>query len=74
MRKGERAPAFSFNTFFWRSEYQTHQRPAYFTSVRLYSARNHSMEIPYNPEGPLVSRTPGRPLRSFLSAILNMEM
>ncbi len=39
------------NSFFWSSEYLSHQRPAYFTSVRMFSSRNHSVEVPYNEEG-----------------------
>jgi chondroitin AC lyase len=38
-------------TFFWRTEHFTQQRPDYFTSVRMYSDRNHNMEVPYNGEG-----------------------
>lgn len=38
------------NRFFWHSEYQSHQRPDYFTSVRMYSERNHNMEYPHNME------------------------
>ncbi len=37
--------------FFWHSEYFSHQRPAYFSSVRMYSKRNCNMEVPYNGEG-----------------------
>ncbi|MFW5871191.1 MAG: polysaccharide lyase family 8 super-sandwich domain-containing protein [Verrucomicrobiota bacterium] len=51
VRKGEKEPNYRFNKYFWRSTYHTHQRPAYFTSVRLYSKRNRSMERPYNDEG-----------------------
>lgn len=29
----------------------TCQRPHYFASVRMYSTRNHSVEVPYNEEG-----------------------
>lgn len=39
------------NTFFYSSEYLSHQRSRYFTSVRMYSDRNHSVEVPYNGEG-----------------------
>ncbi len=51
IRKGEQAPQTLHNKFFWHSEYLSHQRPAYFTSVRMFSSRNHSMEEPYNGEG-----------------------
>ena len=51
IRKGEREPDLRSNKFFWHTEYFSHQRPHYFTSVRMYSTRNHSMEVPYNSEG-----------------------
>jgi chondroitin AC lyase len=51
IRKGNQKPDLSANRFFWNSEYFSHQRPGYFTSVRMYSSRNHSMEVPYNGEG-----------------------
>ncbi|MFH0759196.1 MAG: polysaccharide lyase family 8 super-sandwich domain-containing protein [Bacteroidota bacterium] len=41
----------SHSTFYWQSEHYTHQRPQYFTSVRMYSTRNANMEEPYNSEG-----------------------
>jgi len=41
----------SGSRFYWDSEYYSHQRPGYFTSVRMYSSRNHNMEMPYNSEG-----------------------
>jgi len=50
-RKGEASPALSYGKFFWQTEYYTHQRPGYFTSVRMYSTRNRNMEQPYNSEG-----------------------
>lgn len=40
-----------YSKFFWLSEYSSHQRPAYFSSVRMYSKRNCNMEVPYNGEG-----------------------
>lgn len=49
-RKGEQQPDFRSNRFFWFSEYASHQRPDYFTSVRMYSERNHNMESPHNQE------------------------
>ncbi len=51
VREGRQEPRFSFNKYFWSSEYFTHQRPHYFASVRMYSTRNHSVEVPYNEEG-----------------------
>lgn len=51
VRMGKREPAYRFNRFFWRSEILTHQRPGWFASVRMYSSRNHSVEMPYNAEG-----------------------
>ncbi len=51
VRRGDQEPAFTFNKFFWSSEYLSHQRPEYFASVRMYSSRNHSVEVPYNEEG-----------------------
>lgn len=51
IRKGEVKPKFSFDKFFWQTEYYVHQRPKYFTSVRMHSTRNHNMEVPYNSEG-----------------------
>lgn len=44
-------PTVSHATFFWHSEHFTYQRPDFFTSVRMYSTRNHNMEQPYNMEG-----------------------
>ncbi|PHN04494.1 polysaccharide lyase family 8 super-sandwich domain-containing protein [Flavilitoribacter nigricans] len=51
VRKGATSPARAANRFFWHSEYFSHQRPDFFTSARMYSRRNHSMEEPYNSEG-----------------------
>ncbi len=50
-RNGEELKTPSFGAFFWDSEYYTHQRPGYFTSVRMFSSRNRNMEEPYNGEG-----------------------
>ncbi|HKK10410.1 MAG TPA: polysaccharide lyase family 8 super-sandwich domain-containing protein, partial [Bacteroidales bacterium] len=44
-------PTTSHATFFWHSEHFSYQRPGWFTSVRMYSQRNHNMEWPYNSEG-----------------------
>jgi len=51
IRKGEIKPDLSWNRFYWDSEYLSHQRPGYFTSVRMFSSRNNNMEMPYNSEG-----------------------
>jgi chondroitin AC lyase len=50
IRKGELEPNLRSNRFFWHSEYQSHQRPDYFASVRMFSERNHNMEYPHNME------------------------
>ncbi len=50
-RQGKELKAPSYSVFFWDSEYYTHQRPGYFTSVRMFSNRNANMEYPYNGEG-----------------------
>lgn len=41
----------SHATFYWNTEHFAFQRPGWFTSVRMYSTRNYSMEVPYNSEG-----------------------
>jgi chondroitin AC lyase len=51
IRKGEVKANFSFDKFFWQTEHYVHQRPGYFTSVRMHSTRNQNMEVPYNSEG-----------------------
>ena len=51
IRKGEVGSIPSFGKFFWQTEHYVHQRPGYFTSVRMHSARNNNMEVPYNSEG-----------------------
>ena len=51
IRRGEREPDLTSSRFFWHTEYYSHQRPHYFTSVRMFSSRNHSMEVPHNEEG-----------------------
>ncbi|MCX6334137.1 MAG: polysaccharide lyase beta-sandwich domain-containing protein [Bacteroidia bacterium] len=51
IRKDEIKLDLSSTKFFWLSEYFTHQRPGYFVSVRMFSSRNHNMEMPYNSEG-----------------------
>lgn len=51
IRSGKQKPDLASSQFFWHTEYYSHQRPHFFTSVRMYSTRNHSMEEPYNGEG-----------------------
>ncbi|MDR2773585.1 MAG: polysaccharide lyase beta-sandwich domain-containing protein [Tannerella sp.] len=51
IRHDEAAPTLSSGTFYWLTEHYTHQRPNYFTSVRMFSSRVRNMEEPYNGEG-----------------------
>jgi chondroitin AC lyase len=51
IRRNETLPARSFGTFYWLTEHYVHQRPSYFTSVRMFSSRVRNMEEPYNGEG-----------------------
>lgn len=51
IRKNNVKPTLQHATFYWHSEHFTFQRPAFFTSVRMYSTRTHNMEKPYNSEG-----------------------
>lgn len=51
IREGKIKPHLSGNRFYWHSEYFSHQRPHFFTSARMHSRRNHTMEEPYNEEG-----------------------
>lgn len=51
LRRGEVSPDMAFSKFFWQTEHYVHQRPGYFTSVRMHSTRNRNMEEPYNSEG-----------------------
>ncbi|WP_114750612.1 polysaccharide lyase family 8 super-sandwich domain-containing protein [Pleomorphovibrio marinus] len=50
IRDEGKKPDLSHNSFFWFSEYASHQRPGYFTSVRMHSERNNNMEAPHNGE------------------------
>ena len=50
IRKGDQSSSLIHNSFFWFSEYSSHQRPGYFTSVRMHSDRNNNMESPHNQE------------------------
>jgi chondroitin AC lyase len=48
IRNGEQKPNLTYNSFFWHSEYSIHQRPDYYSSVRMFSDRNFTMEYPHN--------------------------
>jgi len=51
IRNGTIAPNLQWNRYFWNSSYFTHQRPTWFSSVRMHSSRQNNMEEPYNDEG-----------------------
>ncbi len=51
IRNDKASPSLAHSTFFWHSEYYSHQRPGYFVSARMFSTRNDNMEVPYNSEG-----------------------
>lgn len=51
LRKGTQAPTKSFAKFFWQTEHFVFQRPNFYTTVRMFSTRNNTMEIPYNGPG-----------------------
>jgi chondroitin AC lyase len=51
VRNREKVPEYRHSCFFWRSGYYSHQRPHYFTSVRMYSTRSFNIDRPYNSEG-----------------------
>lgn len=53
LRKGEAKPSASFAKFFWQTEHFVFQRPAFYTTVRMFSTRNRNMEEPYNGPGKL---------------------
>ncbi|MBO9150775.1 polysaccharide lyase family 8 super-sandwich domain-containing protein [Chitinophaga sp. GCM10012297] len=50
-RKGEIKYNRTRDRYFWYSHYYTHQRPGYYTSVRMHSSRANNMEEPHNEEG-----------------------
>ncbi len=50
IRQGEQKPNLTYNSFFWHSEYSVHQRPGYYSTVRMFSNRNNTMEYPHNME------------------------
>jgi chondroitin AC lyase len=51
IRKGELQSERRRDYYFWHSHYYTHQRPAYYASVRMHSNRASNMEQPHNEEG-----------------------
>lgn len=51
IQEGKIKPDLSKTRYFWHSHYFTHQRPDYFVSVRMHSARANNMEEPHNDEG-----------------------
>lgn len=51
VRLGKIKPNWTRDRYFWYSHYYTHQRPSYFVSVRMHSARANNMEEPHNEEG-----------------------
>lgn len=51
IRKGEKAEIPAFAKTFFNSDYFVCQRPNWYASVRMYSKRSASMEMPYNGEG-----------------------
>lgn len=51
VRLGKTKPNFTRDRYFWYSHYYTHQRPDYYVSVRMHSARAYNMEEPHNEEG-----------------------
>ncbi|AXY73439.1 chondroitin lyase [Paraflavitalea soli] len=51
IREGKTKPVITKDRYFWHSHYYTHQRPDYYASVRMHSARANNMEEPHNEEG-----------------------
>ncbi|HEV7379757.1 MAG TPA: polysaccharide lyase family 8 super-sandwich domain-containing protein, partial [Dyadobacter sp.] len=51
IRKGLDKSVVSRDYYFWHSHYYTHQRPGYYTSVRMHSNRASNIEQPHNEEG-----------------------
>lgn len=51
IRNGTIVPNLQWNRYFWNSSYFTHQRPKWFSSVRMHSSRQNNMEEAYNDEG-----------------------
>lgn len=51
IREGKIKPNLTRDRYFWYSHYYTHQRPSYYASVRMHSARANNMEEPHNEEG-----------------------
>ena len=50
-RSGDHSHTPSFAKFFWQTDHFAFQRPGFYTSVRMFSSRNKSMEEPHNGEG-----------------------
>lgn len=50
IRTGNRTPDLEGDHFFWHIEYHAHQRPDWFASTRMHSARTLTMEAPHNEE------------------------
>lgn len=50
-KEGNISPNLNWNRFFWKSAYFTHQKPRWFSSVRMHSSRQNNVEFPYNEEG-----------------------
>jgi chondroitin AC lyase len=50
IREGKQSPNLTYSKYFTHSDYLIHQRPGYYTTVRIYSDRNHNMEAPHNME------------------------
>jgi chondroitin AC lyase len=51
IRKGDAKSDKRKDVYFWHSHYYSHQRPTYFASVRMYSDRGYTVELPHNEEG-----------------------
>ncbi len=51
IRNGKQPPNLQWNKYFWHSGYFSHQRPTWFSSVRMHSSRQNNMEEPHNEEG-----------------------
>ncbi|WP_119079764.1 polysaccharide lyase family 8 super-sandwich domain-containing protein [Chitinophaga alhagiae] len=51
IRRGEVKANLTRDRYFWYSHYYTHQRPNYYASARMHSARANNMEEPHNEEG-----------------------
>jgi len=54
IRESEKPNTLTWDKYFWRMSYQTHQSKNFFTSVRMHSSRQNNVEEPYNDEGLLM--------------------